>query len=54
MKPIYEEITNELGSTLIKRTDPDGKEWFIPIDPTNSDYQRYLEHLTENPTEDVE
>ena len=28
--------------------------WVIPNDPANSDYQRYLEHLTENPTEDVE
>lgn len=26
---------------------------FLP-DPANSDYQAYLEHLTENPTEDVE
>ena len=26
----------------------------IPLDPANSDYQAYLEHLTENPTEDVE
>ena len=51
MKPIYEEITNELNSTLIKRTDPDGKEWFIPIDPANSDYQRYLRWL-EDPEAD--
>ena len=26
---------------------------FLP-DPANSDYQAYLEHSTENPTEDVE
>lgn len=26
---------------------------FMP-DPANSDYQAYLEQLTENPTEDVE
>ena len=59
MKPIYEEVTNELGATLIKRTDADGKVWWIPMDEANSDYQAYLnpdkvEHLTENPTEDVE
>jgi hypothetical protein len=53
MKPIYEEVTNELGATLIKRTDADGKVWWIPVDETNSDYQAYLnpvEHLTEIPT----
>ena len=42
MKPIYEEITNDLGATLIKRTDADGKVWWIPCDPANSDYQAYL------------
>ena len=26
----------------------------IPMDEGNADYQRYLKHLTENPTEDVE
>jgi len=50
MEPTYEEITNELGTALIKRTDSDGKVWFIPTDPTNADYQRYLnpeaEHFT--------
>ena len=51
---IYEEITTEF-STIIKRTDEDGKVWFIPTDPANSDYQAYLnpdkvEHLTEIPT----
>ena len=29
-----------------------GVTYSIPNDPANSDYQRYLEHLTENPTED--
>ena len=46
----YEEITTELGNKLIKRTDSDGAIWWIPIDETNSDYQRYLnpeaEHFT--------
>ena len=50
MQPIYEEVTNELGATLIKRTDADGKIWWIPVDESNSDYQRYLnpeaEHFT--------
>jgi hypothetical protein len=49
-KPIYEEVTNELGNKSIKRTDPDGTIWWIPIDEANSDYQAYLnpvEHLTE-------
>jgi hypothetical protein len=49
-KPIYEEITNELGEVMIKRTDADGSVWWIPTDPANSDYQAYLnpvEHLTE-------
>ena len=38
----------------IFRTDEDGKVWSIPKIEANSDYQAYLEHLTENPTEDVE
>ena len=59
-KPIYEEITNDSGNKVIKRTDADGKVWWIPTDPANSDYQRYLrwlenpnevEHLTEIPQE---
>ena len=50
----YEVITDELGQEVIKRTDADGKIWWIPTDPANSDYQAYLnpvEHLTEKPTE---
>jgi len=41
-KPIYEEVTDELGHTMIKRTDADGQIWWIPLDPSNSDYQAYL------------
>jgi hypothetical protein len=37
-KPIYEVIENE----TIKRIDADGKEWFIPMNEENSDYQAYL------------
>ena len=53
MKPTYEEVTTDLGDTILKRTDEDGKVWWIPMDETNSDYQAYLnpvEHLTEIPT----
>jgi hypothetical protein len=37
-----------LENGTIKRIDLDGSEWFIPADPANSDYQRYLRWL-ENP-----
>ena len=42
MKNIYEEITDAFGSKVIKKTTEDGREWFIPIDPANSEYQAYL------------
>jgi hypothetical protein len=48
-KPIYEEITNDLGEVIIKRTDSDGKVWWIPTDPANSDYQRYLNPESDQP-----
>jgi len=38
----YEEVTTELGNVVIKRTDVDGSVWWIPTDPSNSDYQAYL------------
>ena len=44
MEYTYEEITNELGTKVIKRTDQDGEETWIPCDLANSDYQAYLEH----------
>ena len=40
----YKIVSTEYGESLI-RTDYDGSIWFIPIDPANSDYQRYLRHL---------
>ena len=43
--PKYEEITDNLGTTLIKRTDEDGTVWWIPMDPANSDYAAYLKTL---------
>jgi hypothetical protein len=52
-KPIYEEISNALGEVMIKRTDADGKVWWIPSDPANSDYQRYLNPQAEQSTPSV-
>jgi len=48
---IYEVLTfgtEPMITNVIQRTDLDGKIWSIPIDPANSDYQRYLKWL-ENP-----
>ena len=51
-----ESIYEVLKNGYIKRTDEDGKEWFIPNDPANSDYQAYLnkdkpvEHFTPSVT----
>jgi hypothetical protein len=46
---IYEEIIDPILNTkVIKATDKNGKEFWIPTDPANSDYQRYLRWL-ENP-----
>jgi hypothetical protein len=48
MKPIYEEIASELGTSCIKATYDNGVILLIPKDEANSDYQRYLRWL-ENP-----
>ena len=52
--PKYTVIENPMG-TIIERDNEDGTTTYIPADPANSDYQRYLnpevEHLTEIPTE---
>jgi hypothetical protein len=45
-KPVYE----VLGNGYIKRTEADGKEWFIPMNEDNSDYQRYLNPEAEQST----
>ena len=50
----YEIIEETHGYSYIQRTKEDGTISFIPMDESNSDYREYLEHLTENPTEDVE
>jgi len=47
----YEEIVDEFGFESIKRTDENGVVAWIPKDPANSDYQRYLRWL-ENPDAD--
>ena len=46
----YEIVTNTgpLGGQVIKRDNPDGTIDWIPMDESNSDYQRYLAWL-ENP-----
>lgn len=52
----YEEITNETlagTSTVIKRTDENGLVAWIPADPANSDYQRYLNPEAEQSTPKV-
>jgi hypothetical protein len=48
MKPNYEVFETDFGNKVIKRTDANGQETWIPSDPANSDYQRYLRWL-ENP-----
>lgn len=49
MKYTYETIT-ELGIEMLKRTDENGLIAWIPIDPANSDYQRYLNPEAEQST----
>jgi hypothetical protein len=45
----YEEVQIEAPSQpVIKKTDSNGNIFWIPLDPANSDYQRYLAWL-ENP-----
>jgi hypothetical protein len=44
------ELIEDRGTTTIKRTDEDGVEAWIPLDPANSDYQRYLNPKAEQST----
>jgi hypothetical protein len=46
----YEIVTTESGTEVIKRTDVDGAIAWIPVDPANSDYQRYLNPEAEQST----
>jgi hypothetical protein len=41
----YEIVKNEFLADRLTRTDNDGKIWWIPLDPANSDYQAYLVSL---------
>ena len=47
----YEIVKNSLDQDIIKAISDEGVISWIPADPANSDYQRYLnpevEHLTE-------
>jgi len=44
----YEVIISELIGKVIKRTDADGNEAWIPANPDNSDYVAYLESLNDD------
>ena len=46
----YEVITSEFGAEIIKRTDENDLVAWIPTDPANSDYQRYLNPEAEQST----
>ena len=43
-------FTYEESDAVIKATDENGKEYFIPKDEGNSDYQRYLNPEAEQST----
>jgi hypothetical protein len=47
---IYKVIESFDGVKTIQRTNEDGSLTFIPIDPANSDYQRYLNPEAEQST----
>lgn len=48
MEFVYEVIETIAGGEVIKRTDLNGIETWIPKDLGNSDYQAYLESLNDN------
>lgn len=50
-KIVYKKIeATEIITEAIERTDEDGTVWRIPLDPANSDYQRYLNPEAEQST----
>jgi len=56
MEYTYEVIVREYETgtnTVIKRTDEEGNEAWVPLDPANSDYQRYLNPEAEQSTPSV-
>jgi hypothetical protein len=38
----------QAGVQVVKKTDEDGQEFWIPLDLANSDYQAYLTWVAEN------
>jgi hypothetical protein len=50
MKYTYEKLINFDGLETIQATAEDGSVLFIPCDPANSDYQRYLNPEAEQST----
>jgi len=47
---MYELVTDSSGIEMLKRENADGSVTWIPIDPANSDYQRYLNPEAEQST----
>ena len=44
--PTYELLKlTPTSDEMVKRTDDDGRIWWIPKDPRNADYQMYLASL---------
>lgn len=43
------EVSELSGKDLIVKIESDGKEWWVPEDPANSDYQAYLRWLNGEP-----
>jgi len=50
MKNTYKVQTNSFGVNYLEMTTPDGVISFVPMDETNSDYQRYLNPEAEQST----
>jgi hypothetical protein len=50
MKNTYEIKTDIFGVDYLEMITPDGVVSFVPIDPANSDYQRYLNPEAEQST----
>jgi hypothetical protein len=48
----YEETQSVFGATIIKADLGNGHLLFIPTDPANSDYQRYLRWLEDPEAEE--
>ena len=42
----YVIVNNFLGGAVLEKTLPDGKVWWVPEDPENSDYAEYEDDPT--------